>query len=113
MKIYDLEYADLVYFGDDLDSSELEHKFQKELTKRFPEAKFNDAYDNIKGYRQEVYLKEEDVEDNYYAWIIGNGYLNLSLCLQIMSMQEEKKERFKNLIEKAKKEYPKNFKKEA
>lgn len=113
MKSYDLVYTDLVYFGDDSGSLKLEKKFQKELTERFPEAKFNNAYDSIIGYRQEVYLSKENHKDNYYAWVIGNGYFGSSLLVGVMSRQQDKLEYVDSLVEKAKKEYPQNFKKEA
>jgi len=74
----ELKYQDLVYFGYDWSdgqgakSRNLEKEFIADIKKRFTTIKLRDAYDSIKGHRQEVFLPETD-EENYLTWIIGNG----------------------------------------
>ena len=112
-----LKYTDLLYFGydwseDGLNNAKLEKEFMNELRIRFIDVVFEDAYDSIKGYRQEVYLKESD-NDDYYSWILANGWHNCSLTMQIIMMEgsEESKNKFHKYFNLAKEQYPENFKK--
>jgi hypothetical protein len=111
----DNNFMDLVYFGYDYYGEEskesigYQNEFMKDIKERFPEVKFKDAYDQIKGFRQEVILPEEEKED-YYSWIIAFGWLEFSLSMQLLSMSPDKRDELMSLIDKAKKEYPQNFK---
>lgn len=99
---------DLIYFGYtwDEDSSNLETSFIEEIKEAFPQVKLVDAFDDIKGFRQEVHLPEEE-KDNYLAWLMGNGWWNLSLTMQLIKMGNISE--FKRLFELTKKQYPKSF----
>jgi CRISPR/Cas system CSM-associated protein Csm5 (group 7 of RAMP superfamily) len=103
---------DLMYFGYtwDEDSRKNEVDFIKEIKEKFPNVELHNAYDDIKGYRQEVCLEDEQTDD-YMAFLFGNGWYELSLTLQIDMMTEEKTEQVRKWIELAKKQYPQNFKK--
>lgn len=108
-------FMDLVYFGYDhyrdeaKESIGYQEEFMNDLKERFPEVEFKDAYDQIKGFRQEVILPEEKKQD-YYSWVIAFGWLEFSLTMQLFSMDPDKKDEFISLINKAKSEYPQNFK---
>lgn len=101
---------DLMYFGYEWesDSQTLEQEFKELVVKLFPDVKLEDAYDSIKGYRQEVYLPDEQ-KDDYLAWIIADGWAKVSLTMQLMMMSD--KIEWLRLFELAKKHYPQNFKK--
>ena len=101
---------DLMYFGYEYesDSRGFEIEFKKEIKKKFKDVELKDAYDSIKGYRQEVYISKE-LEEDYYLWLMVNGWFEMSLNLQLMMMG--KKDEFKRLIELAKSKYPESFKK--
>jgi len=109
-----MKYQDLVYFGyshgeEAHQSKEYEKEFKEDLILKFPHVEFKDAYDDIKGYRQEVYLKEED-NDEYVSWIIANGWHEFSLTTSLMFMDPSSQEKAKTYIEKAKLQYPDKFK---
>jgi hypothetical protein len=103
---------DLIYFGYNYeeDSRGLEIDFKKEVKEKFDSVELKNAYDQIKGYRQEVYLPNELKED-YYMWLISEGWFQMSMNLQL-TMQGDTEE-FKRLIEVTKIKYPEAFKKEA
>jgi hypothetical protein len=105
---------DLMYFGYDHenDSAKFEKEFKGSIVKVFPDVKLVNAYDDIKGYRQEVHLPDEQ-KDNYLSWLIGDGWLEMSFTMQIMMMDKEQKEEFKRIFALAKKQYPQAFKPEA
>ena len=109
-----MEYQDLMYFGyeSDTDSKKDETDFITEIKEKFPNVELKNAYDNIKGYRQEVYL-EKNESDNYWAWLIAYGWLELSLTGQLMLMSKREKDRLMKYINLAKSQYPQNFKSEA
>jgi hypothetical protein len=109
-----MEYQDLLYFGYewDADSKKNETDFIAEIKVKFPNVKLEDAYDSIKGYRQEVYLEETESE-NYFAWLIAFGWYDFSFTIQIMEMDKDKKDDFRKYINLAKSQYPQNFKSEA
>lgn len=109
-----MKYQDLVYFGYDWDADAINHQteFMKTLRERFPMVEFKDAYDSIKGYRQEVYLPEEE-SDNYFSWLLGYQWFEFSLTLQLIMMSPEKKEEFEKYFALAKKQYPQEFKPES
>lgn len=102
-------YLDLLYFGYEWesDSEKLESDFITEIKERFPNVELKDAFDEIKSYRQEVYLDETE-EDNYFAWLIAFGWLDASLTGQLILMDREE---YLMYLELAKTQYPENFKK--
>lgn len=104
---------DLMYFGYDWesDSQKLEKQFKETIVTIFPEVKLVDAYNSIKGYRQEVYLPDEQ-KDNYLTWIIGDGWIYISLTMQLMMMDKEQSNEFKRIFALAKLQYPEAFKPE-
>jgi hypothetical protein len=101
---------DLVYFGTDWErgsvSQKLQSEFMEDVKNIFPEADFVDAYDEIKGYRQEVHIPEESWDD-YLAWAFADGWDLCSLTLCLIRLEDE--EGFSRLCEKAKAMYPENF----
>ena len=101
---------DIMYFGYDDDSQELEIEFISEVKDNFKDVVLKDAYDQIKGNRQEVHLSDETKED-YYVWLIAMGWFEMSLHLQLIMLSGDKKEEFLKLIELAKERYPASFKK--
>jgi hypothetical protein len=116
-----VEYQDLLYFGYDVfgeseDNRRLEQEFITEITTRFPTAQLKDAYDEIKGFRQEVHL-EKELEDQYFSFLIGKGWLNCSMSLTLLLMESGDNMEHKATVERyvalAKEEYPENFKPEA
>lgn len=118
----ELKYMDLVYFGyDDLgkegqENKKLQQEFIEKIKETFPNVELKNAYDQIKGFRQEVYLEEKD-EDNYYSWLFGKLFYDLSLTLQLIMMsagrEPEQKVKFDRYFALAKKQYPEAFKPEA
>ena len=109
-----MKYQDLVYFGyewDD-DSKGFETDFIKEIKEKFPNVELRNAFDYIKGHRQEVYLDDNETDENYYAWLIAFGWLEFSFSCQLMMMSPEKemKGRFRNYVTIAKSLYPEKFK---
>jgi hypothetical protein len=101
---------DVMYFGDDSDSIELEVEFISEVKDKFKDVVLKDAYDQFKGNRQEVHLSEEDKED-YHIWLIAMGWFEMSLTLQLIMLDVDKREECLKLIELAKENYPNSFKK--
>lgn len=102
---------DLMYFGSDYekDSATLEQDFIKEVKEIFPDVRLIDAYNEIKGRRQEVHLNDEQT-DNYYSFLIGKGWLEMSLTMNIALRVASGKEKIDNWISLAKKQYPDAFK---
>lgn len=98
-----MKNVDLVYFGYEWedDSRKLEKEFIEEVSTAFPDAKLEDAYDGIKGYRRSVFIEGEKEED-YLVFIIAHGWYNCSMSLQLMK-DPEKVDR---LIARVKQEYP-------
>ncbi len=116
-----LKYQDLLYFGYDWgdeasENRKLQADFVREITERFPNVKLLDKYDSIKGYRQEVYLEESD-NDNYYSWLIGRQWFEMSMTFTLIMAASEKepeqKKAFDTYFALAKKQYPEIFKTEA
>ncbi len=114
-------YQDLLYFGyswsDEAGNSlRLQSEFMSEIKIAFPGVVFQDAYDDIKGYRQEVYLPIGE-SDNYYSWALAHQWHNCSMTLQLMMMsadrEPEQKEKFDRYFAMAKEQYPECFKPEA
>lgn len=103
---------DLMYFGYEWDTNSRQYQidFIKEVKEKFPNVKLKNAYDSIKGYRLEVWL-DDNQENDYMAFLIGKGWLDFSLTLQIDMMVKEKHDKVMEWIELAKKLYPESFKK--
>lgn len=111
------KFMDVVYFGYDYEkeSAEFQADFITNIKEKFKNVELRDAYDGIKGYRQEVFLCE-DQNDDYYAWLIGDGWFEMSLTMQLImrsSKEPEQKAKFYKYFELAKKQYPQSFKPEA
>jgi hypothetical protein len=106
-----LVYTDLLYFGYEYedDSKSNETTFMKEVKEKFPNVQFKDAYDSIKGYRQELFLEESE-KDNYFAWILAQQYYGMSFTMQLMMLDPEQKEKFTKYFNLAKSLYPEVFK---
>jgi hypothetical protein len=106
---------DIMYFGysfgeDAAESRQNETDFIKEIKEAFPNVKLKNAYDEIKGYRQEVWLEDEQQED-YHCFLFGKGWFELSLTLQIAMMSDDKHDDIKHWIELTRIKYPEAFKK--
>jgi hypothetical protein len=106
---------DLMYFGysfgeDAPEAKKNQADFIKEVKEKFPNVELRDAYDEIKGYRQEVHLDDSETE-NYNAFLLGKGWFEMSLTLQIDMMSGEKKDDIMRWIDLAKVQYPESFKK--
>lgn len=101
---------DLIYFGDDPDSEKMQQQFMEEIKSDFPSVKLVDAYDSIKGYRQEVIFDDETTDDDLYMWLIANGWFKLSLSLQVIFMDNTLKAERATLIAKTRDKYPEAFK---
>jgi len=111
-----VEYQDLLYFGYEFEYGSLtdQSDFIKEIKEQFPNVVLKDAFDSIKGYRQEVYLDKES-SDDYYAWLIGKQWYNSSLSMSLIMRscdKPEQKEKFDKYLALAKKQYPEVFKPE-
>ena len=103
------EYGVLLYFGDSYENGkEYQNEFISEIKEKFPLAKLTDAYDEIKGYRQQVYVPKGEKE-NFMAWLIAFGWFEFGLGSQIMLMSDDKE--LKKYIDKAKEQYPEKLKK--
>lgn len=114
-----LQYQDLLYFGYDwseesAESKKAEQDFIKEIKDRFQNVKLQDAYDNIKGFRQKVYL-EERLSDNYFSWLIAQQWFENSMTMQLIMMsasrEPEQAKKFEKYFALAKQQYPEVFKK--
>jgi len=107
---------DLMYFGYDFPDERSMNKkaqadFISEVKAKFPDVVLNNAYDSIKGFRQDVRLPKER-KDDYYAWLIAHGWFNLSLSVNLIMMDEKQKDEANRLVALAKSQYPDNFIKE-
>lgn len=105
---------DLMYFGygygeEMAEAIKNQNDFIKEVREAFPKVVLKDAYDEIKGYRQEVNLDDNETE-NYSVFLIGKGWFEMSLDMQLNMMGGEKKDDVMRWIEKAKQQYPEAFK---
>lgn len=100
-----MKNVDLVYFGYawDNDSRRLEREFIEDVSKAFPNAKLEDAYDGIKGCRRSVFIEEEK-EDDYLTFIFAHGWYECSMALQLMGYNQ--REKLHELFERVKREYP-------
>jgi hypothetical protein len=104
-------YTDLLYFGYEYenDSKKFQSEFMQEAKEKFETIEFRNAYDSIKGYRQEVYLEDSNRE-NFFAWVIAHGWIDMSLTMQLVMMQPEEKPTFMKYFDLAKQQYPHCFK---
>lgn len=104
---------DLMYFGYTYEegSREYEIEFKEEFKEEFKNVELRNAYDEIKGYRQEVHLKDSQ-SDEYHTWLIGKGWFEMSMNMQLMMMDKDQADEFKRIFELTKIKYPEAFKKE-
>ena len=106
---------DLVYFGYDNPGEESENaqkeqkEFMETLKERFPTVSFKEAYDEIKGFRQEIFLDAE-LKEQYYTWIFGWGWHHYSLMVSIMMANIDGSGEAEKYLDMAALEYPQNFK---
>ena len=105
---------DLMYFGYEWEPDSVNHEkeFKNEVVKVFPDVKLVNAFDYIKGYRQEVHL-DDSQKDNYLSWVLGGGWLYMSMTMQLLMMDDSSKTEFQRIWDLAKKQYPKSFKPDA
>jgi hypothetical protein len=105
---------DVMYFGYEYedDSRQFEIDFKKEIKEKFDNVDLRNAYDSIKGYRQEVCL-DKDQKDNYQTWLIGKGWVGMSMIMQLMMLDKDLNGEFERMIDSAKLQYPEAFKKGA
>lgn len=89
---------DLIYFGyyDD-ESLKLKDLFKQNVMKEFPDVILVDADDDIKGLRYELHYDKKYEEKEIMKWLLKDGWLNNSLTLQIMTMDNDKSFNFKDL----------------
>jgi len=107
---------DLMYFGysfgkDEPDARKNKIDFAKEVREKFPNVVLKNADDDIKGYRYEVLLEDDEIE-NYNSFLFGKGWHEMSLTMQIMMMSKEKHDDVKRWIDLARVQYPEAFKKQ-
>lgn len=113
----ELKYMDLMYFGYEWDkeSREFQEEYINQIKEQFPKVELHNVFDEIKGYRQEVFLEEKD-HDNYYSWLIGKAWYEMSMTMQLIMMsgnrEPEQTEKFDKYIALAKQQYPEAFKSE-
>lgn len=102
---------DLMYFGYEHKPDAIKHEkeFIEEVTVAFPDVHLKDAFDSIKGYRQEVVLPREK-QDDFRAWLLASGWYNMSLLMQTLMLDNVKE--IKRLIEIVKEKYPEAIKKD-
>ncbi len=112
------KFTDLVYFGYDhygekADNPQKEEKeFMETLKEKFPSVTFKDAYDQIKGFRGDVFL-DDKLKEQYYTWIFGWGWHHYSLMLTIMMSNIDGSREAEKYLDMAILEYPQNFKYES
>ena len=103
---------DIIYFGNGYEKDDparyYEQEFIKEVKEFFPNVQLKNAYDEIKGYRQSVFL-DDTQKDEYMSYLIGKGWVEFSLTFQIALMSEEKKNDIERRFKMAKEKYPEAF----
>ncbi len=103
---------DLLYFGyHGKEANDLQKEFTKGMAEAFPNAELKNADDDIKGVRREMHLPIAE-EENYYVWIIGNGWINASLTFNLLINGPGDKSKINGYLKKTKEKYPEAFKKE-
>lgn len=103
---------DLVYFGYDFSGGEesrnnraRQEEYNLRIKTLFPEAVLEDAYDQIKGFRTAVELPE-DKKDEYFIFMIGEGWFGNSLNLLVMKGTTEGIKYLTGILPEVKKRYP-------
>jgi len=102
---------DVIYFDRNDDSEKLQEEFISEVKDKFENVRLIDAYDPIKGYRQEVHLPKEEKE-SYQIWLFGSGWHSCSFMMKLKEMNKEEHEEIYRLIDLAKEKYPECVKEE-
>ena len=96
--MYDLIYAD--------------YKAQEILEKRYPNAKFEDASDEIHHERFSIDIKESEYnERDYLKFLLESGLYSVSFDFQLMKVSKEYVHKINNAAKELKKEKPELFKK--
>lgn len=101
--MYDLIYAERKDWYDETISL---------IKNKFPDAEIKDGSDDFHTYRYSVEIDDQK-RDDFYAFIISEGMIDLSLYLQTIaiSKDEENGKELIRLIEHAKETYPEKLKK--
>ena len=95
--MYDLIYAD--------------YKAREILEKRYPNAKFEDASDEIHHERFSIDIKEsEHNERDYLKFLLESGLYSVSFDFQLMKVSKEHVHKINNAAKELKKEKPELFK---
>ncbi len=94
---------DIAYFGYEDGAWNHKKKFKDAIETAFREVKLDDADDDIKGARWEVELPDEK-EDEYFKWLMLEGWHGTSLHLGIAMRDEEEQPRIKKLLAEVKEE---------
>ena len=102
--------VDLIYFGDEYDEGSEQHEteFLKEIKHDFPDVKLENAYDPIKGYRQQVTLSDEQ-ELDYQVWLIGFGWFTYSFALNLVLCDDRNEPLIDKLLVLARERYRDSF----
>jgi len=95
--MYDLIYAD--------------YKAQKILEKRYPNAKFEDASDDIHRERFSIDIEESEYnERDYLKFLLESGLYSVSFDFQLMRVSEEHVHKINNAAKELREEKPELFK---
>jgi hypothetical protein len=84
-------YTDILYFGYDWDEKaqencEKEKAFLAKSAVAFPAIVCYDAYDSVKGYRQEVALPISE-KHNFIMWLMEHNFLLCSFNYQMLLLE--------------------------
>ena len=101
-----MDFQDLMYFGHSKNNMD---EYCKGIREAFPNVRLEEAHDIIKGYRQEVFLLETQIND-YYAWSIAHGWGESSLNLMLIATGDDNIDEVKRYVKLAKQQYPHKFK---
>lgn len=96
--MYDLIYAD--------------YKAREILEKKYPNAKFEDASDEVHRERFSIDIKESEYnEKDYLRFLLESGLFPLSFDFQLMKASKEHAHKITKILKELKKEKPELFKK--
>lgn len=101
--------TDLVYFGYDFsgrrNNRALQEKYIQRIKALFPEVALENEYHQIKGFRTAVKLPE-DKKDEYFIFMIGEGWFGNSLKLLVMEGTPEGIKYLTGILPEVEKRYP-------
>jgi len=96
--MYDLIYAD--------------YNAQEILEKKYPNAKFEDASDEIHRNRFSVDIEEKECDEkDYLKFLLESGLFPVSFNFQLMKISKEHIHKINDAVKELKKEKPELFKK--